>query len=1265
STGSTLTVGSATSGGTQTLHSKSDLTYTSLKTTGITGDAGDIALTSDTGAIAVNGADTLEANGGFSLTAATTIAASSLKADQGAGLIQAAGMINISGVTTTTTLGMTSTGSTLTVGSATSGGTQTLHSKSDLTYTSLKTTGITGDAGDIALTSDTGAIGVTGADTLEANGGFNLAAATTISASSLKAAQGAGLVQAAGAVNVGVVTAATTLGMTSTGRTLTVGSATSGGTQTLHSKGDLTYTSLKTTGITGDTGDIALTSDTGAIAVTGTDTLEANGGYNLAAATTISASSLKAAQGAGLVQAAGAVNVGVVTAATTLGMTSTGSTLTVGSATSGGTQTLHSKSDLTYTSLKTTGITGDAGDIALTSDTGAIGVTGTDTLEANGGFNLAAATTISASSLKAAQGAGLVQAAGAVNVGVVTAASTLGMTSTGRTLTVGSATSGGTQTLHSKGDLTYTSLKTTGITGDTGDIALTSDTGAIAVTGADTLEANGGFSLTAATTISASTLKADQGAGLIQAAGMINISGVTTTTTLGMTSTGSTLTVGSATSGGTQTLHSKNNLTYTNLKTTGITGDTGDIALTSDTGAIGVTGADTLEANGGFNLAAATTISASSLKAAQGAGLVQAAGAVNVGVVTTATTLGMTSTGSTLTVGSATSGGTQTLHSKSDLTYTSLKTTGITGDAGAIALTSDTGAIAVTGADTLEANDGFSLMAATTISASSLKADNGAGLARAAGAINASDITAATTLGITSTGGTLTVGSATSGGNATYMAVGDIGFTLLKSTGGNISATSSAGAVSGTTVAASGDTILSAYTESIGSDITATLGKIGIGATHGRIDWSNLSAATTIVATASGSTLTIGSATSGGSQTLHSKNNLTYTNLKTTGIAGDIALISDTAAIGVTGTDTLEANGGFNLAATTTVSASSLRANNGTGVVQAAGAIHVARATTAGALRMASTGGALTVGSANSGGDGNYTAYGNIGFGNIISSAGSIVATSQSGAINGTELSAPGDVTLDAATTIDIAKIDPANVTIGAGSSVSIGQLIASGTVNLASGSIDVTTLSQDPSASGSFNVNLGGYRGAMGQSASLRIVTPNLLNIGSLNENTASISTTSGNVVIGSGRIMQSLLLTTAQQSIYMTAFFASPQNGYGVQSYLPTGSFYLQQYGLETTTNSLVVQFASGAKVRQDMNGRMILGFSLAGNVGQVIGSVGSANEDSNDASAPTWNPDPSVYATSGDAPMNSSGYVPAVNWTAKQPLAIKFSSGTPTLQ
>lgn len=893
------------------------------------------------------------------------------------------------------------------------------------------------------------------------------------------------------------------------------------------------------------------------------------------------------------------------------------------------------------------------------------GANGTATLAATLGIGSAtSALTLDTASLFSASATGnnagiYITSSGALQVGTLQAAGALKLTAD--TLSIGSATSGGDATYLASGNLGFTLLKSTG-----GKISATSTTSSVSGT---TVAAYGNAGISAFGDSIGTGITSTTGKIVVASAGgQIDWSALSAATTIDLTASGSTLTVGSATSGGSQTLHSKGNLTYTTLKTTGITGDAGDIALTSDTGAIGVTGTNTLEANGGFGLTAATTISASSIKADHGAGLIQAAGAVNASVLTAATTLSVTSTGSTLTVGSATSGGTQTLHSKGDLSYASLKTTGISGDTGDIALTSDTGAIAATGTDALEANGGFNVAAGTTISASSLKADSGAGIVRAAGAINVSGITTATTLGITSTGGTLTVSSATSGSNATYLAAGDIGFTLLKSTGGNISARSSAGAVSGTTVAASGDTILSAFTESVGSDITATHGKIGISATNGRIDWSNLSAATTIVATATGSTLTVGSATSGGSQTLHSRDNLTYTNLKTTGIAGDpgdIAPISDTAAIGVSGTDTLEANGGFNLAAAGTVSASSLKANHGTGVVQAAGAINVARVATVGALRMASTGSALTVASGNSTGDGNYKAYGNIGFGDIISSTGSIVATSQTGGINGTELSAPGDVTLDAATTIGIAKIDPANVTIGAASSVSIGQLIASGTVNLASGSIDVTTLSQDPSASGSFNVNLRGYRGGMGQSASLRIVTQNLLNIGSLNENTASISTTSGNVVIGSGRIMQSLLLTTAQQSIYMTAFFATPQNGYGVQSYLPTGSFYLQQYGLETTTNSLVVQFASGAKVRQDMNGRMILGFSLAGNVGQVIGSVGSANEDGNDTSAPTWNPDPGVYSTLGDGQMNSSGYVPAVNWTAKQPMAITFSSGTPTLQ
>src|SRR6185437_3664877 len=68
----------------------------------------------------------------------------------------------------------------------------------------------------------------------------------------------------------------------------------------------------------------------------------------------------------------------------------------------------------------------------------------------------------------------------------------LGVSTSGGTLTIGSATSGGAQILSSLGDLVFTRLTTTGISGDPGNVDLTSTAGA--VRGGD-IDAHGGVTV--------------------------------------------------------------------------------------------------------------------------------------------------------------------------------------------------------------------------------------------------------------------------------------------------------------------------------------------------------------------------------------------------------------------------------------------------------------------------------------------------------------------------------------------------------------------------------------------------------------------------------------------------------------------------------------------------------------------------------------------------------------------------------------------------
>ncbi|WP_158816696.1 hypothetical protein, partial [Methylocapsa sp. S129] len=304
----TLTLGTATSGGTQNLVSQDDLVFTQLTTTGIPGDPGNVDLTSTNGAIRggaidanggvdVNGQavtlDTVSATMGPVLaTSATTL--TGVKLDTlGAAILTAGGNIDWTTLNVDATLVANSTGGTLTLGTATSGGTQNLVSQGDLVFTQLTTTGIPGDPGNVDLTSTSGAIrggaidangGVdvngqaVALDTVSATMGPVLATSATMLTGVKLDTLGAATLTAGGNIDWTILNVGATLVANSTSGTLTLGTATSGGTQNLVSQGDLVFTQLTTTGIPGDPGNVGLTSTNGAIRGSAID---ANGGVDV------------------------------------------------------------------------------------------------------------------------------------------------------------------------------------------------------------------------------------------------------------------------------------------------------------------------------------------------------------------------------------------------------------------------------------------------------------------------------------------------------------------------------------------------------------------------------------------------------------------------------------------------------------------------------------------------------------------------------------------------------------------------------------------------------------------------------------------------------------------------------------------------------------------------------------------------------------------------------------------------------------------------
>ncbi|PJG56131.1 leukotoxin LktA family filamentous adhesin [Bradyrhizobium forestalis] len=332
------------------------------------------------------------------------------------------------------------------------------------------------------------------------------------------------------------------------------------------------------------------------------------GSIYLKALTDTEASLLSAVKGSVTIVGTGGLTLDQVLAGTTTGASGSFSAIAnngsimIGTADSSGSQTVRATQNVTFKSLTTTGNSGDAGNIDVTADNGFIlaqtvisgGVTTLGSVSAHGSASLLAATTITGNTLAATTGSGLLTAnGGPINWNVLNVGTTLGVTAGQGSINLQTAQSGGTQTIHARDNVTFNALTATGINGDAGSINVNADNGFIlaqTVTsgGVPTLgsvSAHGSARLIAAGTNTGHNLTASTGNAVLSGTVVhwdnLNVGG-----TLDVTATAGGITVGTAISGGTQTLHAVNDIVFSQLTTTGIPGDAGDLNARSDTGSL-------------------------------------------------------------------------------------------------------------------------------------------------------------------------------------------------------------------------------------------------------------------------------------------------------------------------------------------------------------------------------------------------------------------------------------------------------------------------------------------------------------------------------------------------------------------------------------------------------------------------------------------------------------------------------------------------------
>ncbi len=139
-------------------------------------------------------------------------------------------------------------------------------------------------------------------------------------------------------------------------------------------------------------------------------------------------------------------------------------------------------------------------------------------------------------------------------------------------------------------------------------------------------------------------------------------------------------------------------------------------------------------------------------------------------------------------------------------------------------------------------------------------------------------------------------------------------------------------------VAAHGSASLTAGTTITGNTLTAATGAASLTA-NGPIDWTTLTAATTFGATSATDAITLATASSGGTQTLHARQNVTFDQLTTSGIPGDAGNVNVTSDRAAISGGSIKANGSANLVAATDNTGIDLMTITGSASLQAGGLI--------------------------------------------------------------------------------------------------------------------------------------------------------------------------------------------------------------------------------------------------------------------------------------------------------------------------------------
>lgn len=1196
STGGTVNLGTVISGGSQTVRAASDVSFTALTTNGTSSDVGDVTVTADSGAIQ---GGVVSAHGSAVLAAATDNKGTSAAATTGL-LAMSGGAVDWNILDAGTSMDVRSTGGAVNLGTAASSGSQVIRAATDVTFTSLTTHGTIGDVGNIGVTATNGAIQ---GGTVAANGSATLTGAASNKGTSAVATTGSLTLAGAGLIDWSTLNADTAIDVRSTAGALNLGTAISGGSMTL----------------------MAATSNKGTKAAAIAGSLAMSGGVidwdTLGTGTSLDA------------HATGAINLATIASGTNTNVQSTAGAVSLGTAISGGSQTIRAASDVAFSQLKASGISGDVGDIGVTADNGAIRG---DTVVAHGSANLSSATDNRGSIATATTGSiamsgGLIdwttlnagtnidaRAIGAVNLGTTTSGTTTEVGSSGGAVTLWTVTSGGSQTIRAASDVSFAALKTNGISGDVGDVTVTADGGAIQ---GGTVVANGSATLTAAADNKGTSAVATTGL-LAMSGGVIDWGTLSAGMSMNVRSTNGALNLGAATSGGSMALTAA-----TTNKGATATATAGSLTIAGDVIDWGV-------------LNAGTSIDA------------RATGVVHVGTATSGTSIQMRSTNGAVNLGAVTSGGSQTIRAMSDVNFARLTAHGISGDAGNIAVTADAGAIR---GDTIVVNGSAALTSATSNKGNSATTTGGSlilastGLidwgmlkagtsldVEAVGAVNLGTAISDATMDLRSVQGALALGTATSGGSQTIHAANDVVFGQLKAAGtggnaGNINVTADAGAILGDTVVANGSAALTSATSNKGNGATTTTGSL-ILASAGLVDWGVLTAATSIDvhaagvvnlgAAISGTTmdlrsvyggLALGSTASGGSQTVQAATDVTFTELTTHGIAGDVGDMTVTAESGTIRGGNAVAHGSAALTAAINNVGDTLTATTGDISLRAGGLIDWKTVNAGRAVSAQSTGGSIRFGTVASGGNQVLQAYNDIVFGRLeatgtASDPANIDLRAINGQVQGGDILTRGNVSLAGNTDLTLATLQGAAVYLTAPRSISVSELNVFRSLTLAADTINGAAKQLPSVPAVPLHVTVTGFNGGVATSVNLSLNAP-VVAIDQYKAVDSTLTVHSPRLIIVDGYVPGQMTLNVPAGQILLNNRSPAPVGNIDLQLYQPGGLFSMSQIGNANLTNTYVVWYdATASSIITNYSGGNFGGTSFVRNVVEDMQSFGA---------------------------------------------------------